>query len=341
MNIDAQNSHSIPKAPPGAVLSVRHLTTTFTAGGQHIDALRGIDLDLYAGQVNVLLGESGSGKSVTARSVMGLYGPSACIAGSVIFEGRELIGLTDKELRPIRGSGIALVPQDPTGSLDPLRRIGNQIVEVLRLHGEVSSRSEGRSRAVELLAQVGLPDPVRAADLYPHEMSGGMRQRAAIAIAVSCRPKLLIADEPTTALDVTVQAQVLALFLELTKSINSAMLMITHDVGVAKEVADHISVMYDGRIVEQGSAAEVLSNTTHPYTRALLESVPQPGMARGSLVPIPGQPPVSGQTIPGCSFAPRCARSEPSCASRIPELVPVKASHSVACFVVNPKDAAA
>ena len=322
-------------ADASSVLSVRDLTTTFTSGGQRIDALRGIDLDLYAGRVSVLLGESGSGKSVTARSILRLYGASAVLGGSVMFEGRDLIDLDESEMQPIRGSGIALVPQDPTGSLDPVRRVGAQIIEVLKLHGMVESKKEGKARAEELLGLVGLPDPQRAARSFPHEMSGGMKQRVAIALAICCDPTLLIADEPTTALDVTVQAQILDLFIGLTASTGSAMLMITHDVGVAKDLADHVSVMYAGRIVEQGPTEAVLVDPVHPYTKALLRAVPKPNLARGSLIPIIGQPPVSGMTLPGCSFAPRCPAAQPSCTEEIPELVSVGTEHTVACPIAT------
>ena len=337
MTVEAQAELVIDAAgeTSDAVLSVRDLTTTFTAGGQRIEALRGIDLDLYPGRVSVLLGESGSGKSVTARSILRLYGASAIIGGSAVFEGRDLVGLNEKEMQPIRGSGIALVPQDPTGSLDPVRRVGAQIVEVLRLHGVVDSKKEAQARAEELLGLVGLPDPVRAARSFPHEMSGGMKQRVAIAIAICCNPTLLIADEPTTALDVTVQAQILDLFVELTSSIGSAMLMITHDVGVAEDLADHVSVMYAGRIVEQGATSTVLDDPVHPYTKALLAAVPTPNVPRGNLIPIIGQPPVSGMTLPGCSFAPRCPVAQSSCTELVPELVSVELGHSVACPVAT------
>ena len=326
-----QTSSSARSAATDPTLRIKDLHTTFTSRGLTVGAVRGVNLDLLPGEITVLLGESGSGKSVTAKSVMRLYGSTAKFAGSVELQGRDLLKASDKEMLAVRGADIALVPQDPSAALDPLRRIGSQIVEVLRQHRMVADKATAQVRALELLEQVGIPDPRRVARSFPHELSGGMRQRAVIAIAVSCDPKVLIADEPTTALDVTVQAQILELFRTLTDRMNSAVLLVTHDVGVAEEVGDQIGVMYAGRIVEYGPAKEVLASPQHPYTKALLDSIPTPGLARGQLLSIVGQPPVSGELPPGCAFAPRCPKADERCQTADAALVPVLSNRLAAC----------
>jgi oligopeptide/dipeptide ABC transporter ATP-binding protein len=228
------------------------------------------------------------------------------------------------------------VPQDASGSLDPLRRVGSQIAEVLRRHGMEHGRKAARQRAEHLLAQVGLPDPARAVRSYPHELSGGMRQRALIAIAIACEPKVLVADEPTTALDVTIQAQVLDLFASLQADLGMGLLLVTHDVGVARQMADRVAVMYAGRLVEEGPGVTVLEQPAHPYTAGLLRAVPTPETPRGQLQAIPGQPPAAGEAVDeGCSFAPRCSLTTEACRIDRPELVSVGASHLAACPVVN------
>lgn len=267
-----------------APLEVSKLCTSFPRpDGGFIDIVRDVSFSLHRGQTMMLLGESGSGKSVTARSVLQLYGRTAKVTGSVKLNSLELLGLPDDEVRSLRGGDLALVPQDPTGALDPLRKIGSQISEVLRVHRvETTKRSMAR-RAMELLELVGIREPARVAASYPHELSGGMRQRAVIAIAISCDPQVLIADEPTTALDVTVQAQILDLIAELRRSTGTTVLMVTHDVGVAADYGDQIGVMYRGRLIETGNAAEVLRNPQHPYTAGLLAAQPRPGVPRGTL----------------------------------------------------------
>jgi ABC-type dipeptide/oligopeptide/nickel transport system ATPase component len=235
----------------------------------------------------MLLGESGSGKSVTARSILQLYGRNAEITGSVKMNGHELLGLPEQELQSIRGGVIAMVPQDPTGALDPLRRIGAQIAEVIMVHESRPKRAAHR-RAEELLHQVGINDPKRVADSFPHELSGGMRQRAVIAIAVSCDPQVVIADEPTTALDVTVQKQILELLARLREESGTAVLMVTHDVGVAADYGDEVAVMYGGRLIERGRAEQVLKHPEHAYTQGLLAAQPRPGVPRGSLPTMSG-----------------------------------------------------
>jgi ABC-type dipeptide/oligopeptide/nickel transport system ATPase component len=266
-----------------APLAVTGLTATFGTGERRAEIVKGISFTLERGRTMMLLGESGCGKSVTARSIMRLYGGSVRLGGSVTMNGRELLELSEAQMQSLRGSDIALVPQDPTGALDPLRRIGAQISEVLRVHRVETTKRAAVRRAEELLALVGIHDPKRVAASYPHELSGGMRQRAVIAIAVSCDPQVLIADEPTTALDVTVQAQILDLIAELQQRSGTAVLMVTHDVGVAADRGDRVGVMYGGRLLETGTVADVLENPRHPYTAALLAAQPRPGVPRGDL----------------------------------------------------------
>jgi oligopeptide/dipeptide ABC transporter ATP-binding protein len=317
--------------PDDVVLEVVDLHTEFGSVHDPIRAVRGASFQLQPGRTLVLLGESGSGKSVMARSVLRLYGSNARIRGAVRLGEVDLGAANERTLRSVRGQRIALVPQDPSGALDPLRSVGSQIVEVLREHDAVASKAEGRDRAVELLRLVGIPDPGRIVKAFPHELSGGMRQRVVIAIAVSCNPQVLIADEPTTALDVTVQAQILELFQSLQQSLHMAMLLVTHDVGVAREVGDEVAVMYAGRIVEHGPASEVLDSPSHPYTAALLASVPTPGVERGALAPIPGRAVLAGEPIKGCPFAPRCPRCVTASWTDEPDLVRIMPGRVVAC----------
>jgi oligopeptide/dipeptide ABC transporter ATP-binding protein len=317
-------------------LEVNDLHTTFGSKSRPINAVRGVSLAVAAGETLVLLGESGSGKSVTARSILGLYGSTARVDGSIRLGDVELTKLSEKQLRMIRGRRVGLVPQDPTGALDPLRSIGSQLIEVLRVNGVRETKAAARSRARELLELVGIPDPERVMSSRPHQLSGGMRQRAVIALAIACEPELLIADEPTTALDVTVQAMVLELFLDLQRRTGMALLLVTHDVGVAEELGGRVGVMYAGRLVETGTTREVLTRPRHPYTQGLLDSLPSPGTPRGQLRVIPGRPPLTGESTPGCPFAPRCPRVVESCRQEAPRLIAVAAGRSAACPVVNP-----
>jgi oligopeptide/dipeptide ABC transporter ATP-binding protein len=267
---------------------------------------------------------------------MRLYGRNASITGSVTMGGESLLDLDERAMRKRRGTVIAMVPQDPTAALDPLRKIGAQLIEVLRIHDVEKGRRAARDRSLALLASVGIPDPVRVAHSYPHELSGGMRQRAMIAVAIACEPKVLVADEPTTALDVTVQAQVLELFAELQARLGMAMLMVTHDVGVARDIADEVAVMYAGRIVEWGPASEVLGEPRHPYTMGLLGAVPTPTIARGALLAIPGRPPAAGEPLPaGCAFSPRCPHVETTCRIEVPPVLGLTAQRASACPVMN------
>jgi oligopeptide/dipeptide ABC transporter ATP-binding protein len=313
------------------VLEVRDLHTEFGSAKRPVQAVRGVGFELVRGRTLVLLGESGSGKSVTARSVLNLYGDKARISGQALLGDRDLLAASPRELRSVRGSRLALVPQDPSGALDPLRTIGSQLSEVLRQHGVVRSKLEARVRAVELLRTVGIPDPRRVAGAYAHQLSGGMRQRAAIAIGISCEPEVLIADEPTTALDVTVQAQILELFADLQQSMHMAILLVTHDVGVAEQLGHEVAVMYAGRIVEKGAAEQVLERPAHPYTAALLAALPTPGIPRGGLQPIPGRAVLAGEAHRGCPFAPRCPRATPESLATEPALLEVLPGRQVAC----------
>jgi oligopeptide/dipeptide ABC transporter ATP-binding protein len=317
-------------------LAVEDLTTTFGSSSNPIEAVRGVTFSIARGSTFVLLGESGSGKSVTARSILRLYGAGTRIGGTVRLDGDDLTALSEPQMRAVRGRRIGLVPQDPTGALDPLRSIGAQLVEVLRLHKITPGKLEARSRARDLLRMVGIPDPARVAASRPHQLSGGMRQRAVIAIAIACEPHVLIADEPTTALDVTVQAAVLEVFRELQRSLSMSLLLVTHDVGVAEELGGDLGVMYAGKLVETGSVPDVLSGPRHPYTQGLLDSLPTPGVARGQLRVIPGRPPLTGEHTSGCAFAQRCSRAVASCSDEAPALVPVGERRQAACPIVNP-----
>jgi oligopeptide/dipeptide ABC transporter ATP-binding protein len=325
-------------AVPTGTLLVEDLTVTFRRSGHAIEAVRGISFAVEPGKTLVLLGESGSGKSVSARAVLRLYSQAVAISGRLELGDLDLLSLPEKAMQDVRGRAIALVPQDASGTLDPLRRIGAQITEVLRRHGVVESRAAARQRAAELLAQVGISDPARMVRAYPHELSGGMRQRALIAIAIACSPQVLIADEPTTALDVTIQAQVLDLFASLQEQLGMGILLVTHDVGVARQIADRVAVMYAGRLVEDGPAARVLEQPGHPYSAGLLGAVPTRETPRGGLRAIPGQPPAAGEQLQtACAFAPRCAYALASCIENEPGLVEVGAGHRAACPVVGGK----
>jgi peptide/nickel transport system ATP-binding protein len=289
------------------LLEVRGLHVGFRRHGGGGTVVDGVDLDLEMGKTLCLVGESGSGKSVTALALMGLLGRTAQVGGSVRFDGRELVGLPESRMREVRGNDIAMIFQEPMSSLNPLIRIGDQIAESVRLHRHASVAAAKR-RAVELLELVGISAPQRRMTDYPHQLSGGMRQRVMIAIALACDPKLLIADEPTTALDVTIQAQILELMRELQSELGMALLLITHDLGVVAETADRVAVMYAGQIVEQASAEQLFGDPRHPYTQALLASIPRMGSSYRTerLTAIRGVVPSPADWPAGCRFAARC-----------------------------------
>jgi len=294
----------------GALLEVEDLSVTFAVPGGEVAAVRGVSLSVGPGETLALVGESGCGKSATALAVVGLLPvPGGRVTGgSVRWQGRELLGRRGRELRRLRGAEIGMVFQDPMTSLHPSMRVLDQLVEAVRVHAPSVGRGEAARRALELLARVGVPDPPTRAREYPHQWSGGMRQRAMIAMAVVNRPRLLIADEPTTALDVTVQAQVLEVLAEAQAEAGAALLLISHDLGVVAALADRVAVMYAGRVVETGPAEEVYAAPAHPYTAGLLASVPRLDGPPEPVAPIPGQPPSGREVEPGCAFAPRCAR---------------------------------
>jgi peptide/nickel transport system ATP-binding protein len=303
-----------------ALLEVRDLEVSFNTEDGVVRAVDGVGIELLPGEVLAVVGESGSGKSVTALTLMGLTrGPNASISGTAVFEGTELIGAGDEELRGIRGNRMSMIFQDPMSSLNPVYRVGAQIVEQIRAHRDVPA-SEARRRAIELLDAVGIPDADRRVDSYPHELSGGMRQRAMIAMALSLDPPLLIADEPTTALDVTIQAQIIELLRELNEKRDLSIVIITHDIGVVAEIADRVAVMYAGRIVEQGTLDEVFYDPQHPYTWGLLGSLTRIDRPRLPRLPqIPGMPPSLLAPPAGCHFRPRCPHAFDRC-QNVPDL---------------------
>ncbi len=317
-----------------ALLEVDDLRTYFKTRAGEVHAVDGVSFSVEVGKTLGIVGESGCGKSVTALSIMGLLPPSGRIVnGSIRFEGRELTTMSQRELEDIRGRQIAMIFQDPMTSLNPTLTIGTQIMETMQRHLDFS-RDEARKRAIELLEEVHIPNARQRLEDYPHRYSGGMRQRVMIAIALSCSPKLLIADEPTTALDVTVQAGILDLLEELREVHQMSMIIITHDMGVVAEAADDIAVMYAGQIVEQTSAEELFDHPEHPYTEALLGALPQlegEGVRQGRLTAIPGRPPDLLDPPPACRFAPRCpyASFDDSCAKEPPELREIRPGHLV------------
>jgi peptide/nickel transport system ATP-binding protein len=322
------------------IVDVKGLTVDFPARPQPVRAVAGVDLALAPGEVLALLGESGSGKSVTLRALMRLLPPRAAVGGALHVDGRDVKALSRRQLSAYRGRTVAMIFQEPGLALDPVYPVGHQIAEMVVRHEGVSF-AQGRARALELFERVRIPSPVRRLDNYPHEMSGGMRQRAMIALALSCRPKVLLADEPTTALDATVQIQILLLLRELQRELGLAVIFVTHDIGVATEIADRIAVMYAGRIVETGSCRAVIRGPAHPYTRGLLASRAGQSFERGTrLHAIPGAPPDLSRPFPGCAFAPRCHEARDACRTAMPDEIAVAAGHAARCVLLKPSEAA-
>jgi oligopeptide transport system ATP-binding protein len=314
------------------LLRVSDLHISLPSAGDEVLIVDGIDFEVNSGQIFGLAGESGCGKTMTALSLMQLLPSHARTRGRALFDGRDLLTMSSRELRTVRGRKLAMVFQDPTSSLHPMLSIERQMTEHLRVHLHMDQRQAHR-RAVELLTEVRIPDPEAALRSFPHQFSGGMRQRIQIAMALACEPSLLIADEPTTALDVTVQAGILRLLDALCRTNGLGVILITHDLGVLSALADTVTVMYAGRIVETGPAAEVVQRARHPYTRGLLDSLPHPERADQPLLPIQGMPPSLAARPAGCAFHPRCAFALDSCQLEVPRLLPVASGHQMACPV--------
>ena len=311
------------------ILDVKNLSTSFEVAGKQLKAVDDVSFHLGQGEVLGIVGESGSGKSITLRSIIGLSRRYGEVTGEVNWQGNDLVSMPERELRKVRGKDIAMIFQEPMSSLNPLLTVGLQIYENLAEHTALDKTGR-KSRAVELLEMVGIPDAKSRLDDYPHQFSGGMRQRVMIAIALASNPKLLLADEPTTALDVTIQKQILKLILDLSKDLGMAVILVTHDLGVAAQTCDRLAVMYGGKLVETGSTREVLRAPKHRYTMGLLRSVPENIEPRTPLYSLPGTPPSLMNLPMGCAFAPRCAHAVADCETAKPPLI--GGEHQVACF---------
>ena len=335
--LEANGPKGAPTGDP--VMSVRNLRVSFNTEAGVVHAVRDVNFDLWGGRTLGIVGESGSGKSVTALSLIGLLDDNAHVSGSVKLNGEELIGKSDEEMSKIRGARISMIFQDPLSALTPMFSIGDQLAEALLIHNPDMPKDEVRKRCIELLTLVGITDPENRLDAYPHEFSGGMRQRVMIALSLACKPDILIADEPTTALDVTIQAQVLSLMKELNERLGTATILITHNLGCASSICDRIIVMYGGKIMEEGTTEEIFYEPHHPYTMGLLNSVPKvTGEAsKERLVPILGTPPDMLHPPTGCPFYPRCKYAMKVCASMpVPEQY-ISDTHRVSCFMCHPQ----
>jgi oligopeptide transport system ATP-binding protein len=320
------------------ILQVKNLEISFNTYGGEVQAVRSVSFDLRRGETLAIVGESGSGKSVTAKSIMRLLPEANSIikGGEAVFEGQNLLSLSEKQMQGIRGSKIAMVFQDPMTSLDPTMRVGRQITESLKKHLGMSG-SRANERAVELLEMVGIPNAEDRVRQYPHQFSGGMRQRVVIAIALACDPQILIADEPTTALDVTIQAQILELLRDLQERIGTSVILITHDLGVVAQTAHRVAVMYAGKVVETGTVREIFYNPQMPYTWGLLSSIPLLTADRSQdLIPIPGSPPDMLDPPTGCPFTPRCPYAMQICAEEMPDYTTFSPEHRAACWLHHP-----
>ncbi len=320
--------------PEDAVLRVDNLRTHFYTDEGVVRAVDDVSFELHRGRTLGIVGESGSGKTVANLSILRLIPdpPGRIVGGRIHFDGRDLVSMSQRDMRRIRGKRISMIFQDPMTSLNPYLRVGRQLTEVLELH-ERASASEARRKAIAMMERVGIPEAVRRIDGYPHEFSGGMRQRVMIAMALLCQPEVLLADEPTTALDVTIQAQILALIQELRDDLGTAVVLITHDLGVVAGMADEVAVMYAGRIVEQAPTAQLFGSPRHPYTLGLLKSIPRLDRPQGRLDPIPGRPPALSALGGGCPFAPRCAFVQERCHREYPDFRTLADQHRAACWV--------
>jgi oligopeptide/dipeptide ABC transporter ATP-binding protein len=338
MTDDAMAADVAPSRPAGALLSVRDLTVRFPTRRGPATVVAGVSFDVQPGRTLALVGESGSGKSVSTLAITGLLaGTSAQVSGSAVLDGTELVGADDRTLRGIRGNRIGMVFQDPMTALNPVLTVGRQITESMQVHLGLS-RAEASKRAVELLGLVGIPDPARRLDDHPHRFSGGMRQRVMIAIGLACSPDLLVADEATTALDVTTQAQIVELVLRLQQELGMAVLWITHDLGVVARIAHRVAVMYAGRILEEADTDDLFARPLHPYTNGLLGALPVVGRPSDELATIPGLPPDPTALPIGCVFHPRCGRRlDARCATEAPPLREVTPGHLVRSFYEDPE----
>ena len=315
------------------ILSVRDLQVRFRIGGKSLRAVDGVSFDLMPGQTVGIVGESGCGKSVTSLAIMGLLPkpPAEIAGGQVMFEGEDLMKLSEPQMRKLRGGRMGMIFQEPMTSLNPVYTCGDQIIESLEIHSGLKGKA-ARDRAIQLLQLVGLPSPEKRVDDFPHQLSGGQRQRVMIALALANDPAVLIADEPTTALDVTIQSQILDLMRDLQDRTGTAIMLITHDLGVVAETCQQVVVMYAGAVIEKGEVGQIFADPQHPYTIGLMAAVPRMDTARGRLATIPGSVPPPWQTIPGCRFAGRCPLADDRCRNRPPPLRPIEAGHEVACW---------
>lgn len=321
------------------LLEVRNLRTHFYTEDGIVPAVDGVDFTLKPGQTLGIVGESGCGKSITSMSIMRLIPnpPGKIVGGEIIFDQKDLLNMSDAEMRRIRGNDISMIFQEPMTSLNPVYTIGSQIMEAIMLHQKLDKKA-AREKCIEMLKLVGIPRADEVVDDYPHQFSGGMRQRVMIAMALSCNPKLLIADEPTTALDVTIQAQILELMKELKEKLNTAIMLITHDLGVVAEMADHIIVMYAGKVVEEGSAEEIFGDPKHPYTIGLLNSKPNLNRTSARLDVIPGSVPNPLAIPEGCAFNPRCSHAMDICREKMPKLDSIGQGRQARCWLYNKEE---
>lgn len=318
------------------ILKIEDLHTHFFTDRGEVPAVDGVDLYINPGEVLGVVGESGCGKSVTSLSILKLVPnpPGKVVGGRILLKGQDIVPLKEKEMRQIRGNSVSMIFQEPMTSLNPLFTVGQQIIEAVRLH-RGHSRRDAREHAVDMLRKVGIPRPEAIIDEYPHQLSGGMRQRVMIAMSISCSPELLIADEPTTALDVTIQAQILDLIRRLNEEQGTAVMLITHDLGVVAEMCHRVAVMYAGKVVEEGGVHDIFKNPLHPYTRGLIESVPRMGETRERLYSIPGNVPILSKDMQGCRFAPRCQDAIEICRQSLPQLTLQENNHSCRCWLYD------